>query len=109
LIKGSFIRCEVSNVLDRIVTNKLQGTFHSCSRDLTTPFDLITYLIEKARGIKNAVKPTNLNEFIKNTNSSKVRYPKFGGLKTEKTQESLGIKFSSSKEIVDKLVKQGIS
>jgi len=100
---------EVSNVLDRIVTNKLQGTFHSCSRDLTTPFDLITYLIEKARGVKNAVEPTTLDEFIKNTNSSKIRYPKFGGLKTQKTQETLGIKFSSSKEVIDKLVKQGIS
>ena len=100
---------EVSNVLDKIITNKLHGTFHCCSRDLTTPFDLITYLIEKARGVKNAVKPTNLDEFIKNTNSSEVRYPKFGGLLTKKTQETLGIKFSSSREIIDKLVKQGIS
>jgi len=100
---------EVSMVLEEIIASKLYGTYHCCSTDTSTPFDLITYLIKKARGVNDAVKPTTLDEFIKNTNSSKVRYPKFGGLKTEKTQETLGIKFSSSTEIIDKLVEQGIS
>jgi len=100
---------EVCIVLDKIIANKLYGVFHSCSKDTSTPYDLVTYLIEKARGVKNAVKPTTIDEFITNTNSSEVRYPKFGGLKTEKTQENLQIKFSSWKEIIDKLVEQGIS
>ena len=100
---------EVSQVLDKIIINKQYGIYHCCSSDTSTPFDLTSYLIEKARGVKNAVKPTTLDEFIKNTNSSEVRYPKFSGLKNEKTQEILGMKFSSWKEIIDKLVEQGIS
>ncbi|MFH1971167.1 MAG: sugar nucleotide-binding protein [Patescibacteria group bacterium] len=100
---------EVTYALEKIFRNKLYGNYHCCSSNTSTPFDLVTYLIKKARGVDNAVKPTTLDEFIKNTNSSKVRYPKFGGLLTKKTQETLGIKFSSWKEIIDELVKQGIS
>lgn len=100
---------EVALVLEKLIDEKIYGNFHCCSRDTSTPFDLINYLIEKARGVKNAVKPATLDEFIKNTGSSEVRYPKFGGLKTEKTQKTLGLKFSSWKEIIDRLVEQGIS
>jgi len=100
---------EISLVLEKLIDEKIYGNFHCCSSNTSTPFELITYLIEKARGVKNAVKPSILDEFIKNTNSSEVRYPKFGGLKVDRTQEILGIKFSSWKEIIDKLVEQGIS
>ena len=100
---------EVAITLEKLIDGKIYGNFHCCSSDTSTPFDLITYLIEKARGVKNAVKPSSLDEFIKNSNSSPVRYPKYSGLKVEKTQETLGIKFSSWKEIIDKLVEQGIS
>lgn len=100
---------EISLVLEKLIDEKIYGNFHCCSCDTSTPFDLITYLIEKARGVNNAVKPATLDEFIKNTGSSEVRYPKYGGLKAEKTQEILGIKFSSWKEIIDRLVEQGIS
>jgi dTDP-4-dehydrorhamnose reductase len=100
---------EVAMALEKLIDGKMYGNFHCCSSDTATPFDLVTYLIEKARGVKNAVKPSSLDEFIKNSGSSPVRYPKYGGLKVEKTQEALGIKFSGWEEIIDKLVKQGIS
>lgn len=100
---------ELSLVLKKIIDEKIFGTFHCSSSDTASPFELTSYLIEKARGVKNAVKPSTLDEFIEKTGSSPIRYPKYGGLKVEKTQDLLGIRFSSWKEIVDKLIKQGIS
>jgi len=99
---------EMSQVLTKLINEKIYGTFHCSSKDTATPFDLISYLLKKARNVKNIVKPTTLDEFIKNTESSLVRYPKYGGLKVEKTQKALNINFSSWREIVDKLVEQGI-
>ncbi len=64
--------------------------------------------LEKARGAKDVVKPTFLADFLK-TAPSPVRYLMFGGLKVEKTQKELGIKFSTWREIVDKLVEQRVS
>lgn len=100
---------EVSLCLEKIIEKKAFGIFHCSSPDTTSPHKLISYLIERARGVKNAVKSTTLDEFIKNTNSSLARYPKYGGLKVEKTQKILGIKYKTTREIIDELVKQGIS
>ena len=56
----------------------------------------------------DSVKKIKLEQFLEQTGSSKVRYPKFGGLKVEKTEKELDIKFSSWKQIVTKLVAQGL-
>ena len=83
------------------------GIFHASSTDTTSPYEITSYLIEKARGKKNVVKMTSLDEFLKKVDNP-ARYPKFGGLQVEATEKKLGIKFSSWREIVDKLVEQGI-
>lgn len=98
---------EISNILDTIITQNARGTYHVSSTDTSTPFELVSYLLEKARGAKNVVQKNSLEKFLKTVDSS-VRYPKFGGLKVDKTEAKLGIKFSSWKEIIDQLVKQGI-
>ena len=100
---------EACLALGKIIEGKIYGTFHACTPDTSTPFDLVNYLIEKARGVKNAVKSITLEEFIKKTGSSKTRYSKYGGLKVKSTEDKLGIKYSSWKEVIDKLVQQGIS
>jgi hypothetical protein len=69
---------------------------------------LVNYLIEKTRGVKNAVKPSKLDEFLKSGNAPNYRYPKYGGLKVSETEKALGMKFSSCREIIDKLFSQGI-
>ncbi|MEK7127512.1 MAG: sugar nucleotide-binding protein [Patescibacteria group bacterium] len=92
---------EICLALDKIIEKRTEGIFHASSSDLTTPFELGNYLLEKTRGVKNAVK-----EGFLPLNS--IRYPKLGGLKVEKTEKELGIKFSSWREIIDKLVEQGI-
>lgn len=99
-ISISFID-EIAKALDLIIEKKAKGVFHASSSDLTTPFELISYLIKQARGVDNVVQPSSLAE--------SVRYPKYGGLKVERTEQALGIKFSTWRGIVDKLIVQKIS
>ena len=82
-------------MLQKIINQKLTGVYHVASRDLTTPHELISYYISKVKaidfsGIKGMIDPN--------------RYPKYGGLDTSLTQKLLGMKFSSWKEIVEKLL-----
>lgn len=87
---------EACLAMEKIIDSKIYGTFHASTPDLSTPFELVSYLIEKARGVKDAVKKSSL--------SPSVRYQKFGGLKVEETQKSLGFKFSPWRQVIDKLV-----
>lgn len=106
-ISISFID-EVAQALDKIIEADSPGIFHASSSDVTTPYEIISYLLEKARGVKGVVKKSSIGDFLK-TVDSPVRYPKYGGLDASETSKKLAIKFSSTKEIVDKLVQQGIS
>lgn len=99
---------EACKALDKILSANHRGVFHASSRDTTTPFEIISYCLEKARGVKDAVKPITLEEFLRKTNIPNYRYPKYGGLSTAITEHKLGITFSSWREIVDKLVIQGL-
>ncbi len=98
---------EIAKALEKIIDGEKRGIFHASSRDTTTPFELVSYMIEKVRGKKNAVKPASLKEFLK-TVENPVRYPEFGGLKVENTEKRLGMKFSTWKEIVEALISQGL-
>ncbi len=96
---------EISLALQKIIDGKHYGTFHAGCPDTTTPYELVSYFIEKIRGVKNAVKSSSLDEFLK-TVDSPVRYPNYGGLKVEQTEKSLGIKYSTWREIVDQIAQQ---
>jgi len=98
---------KVAEALDKIIEGNKKGIFHASSEDTSTPFELVSYMLEKARGVKNVVKPTTLAEFLK-TVGNPVRYPKYGGLKVEKTEKELRIKYGTWKEMVDKLITQGL-
>lgn len=99
---------EIALVIDKIIEMKAFGTFHASSSDIGTPYDLVSYLIEKARGKKGAVVSTTLTEFLKKVDNP-IRYPMYGGLKVEKTEKRLGIKFRTWREIIDELIKQGFN
>jgi dTDP-4-dehydrorhamnose reductase len=96
---------EIVRVLEKVVKDKKSGIFHASSKDTTTPHELISYVIKKARGVKGAVKESSLKEFLKNTDNP-VRYPMYGGLRVEKTEQELGIKFSTWKQIADSIISQ---
>ncbi len=95
---------EACQALEKIITQKLNGVFHASSADLTTPYEIYKYLINKCRDKDFSPQTSSID-----TMTNPVRYPKFGGLKVEETEKKLGIKFSTWKEVVDKLVAQGIS
>lgn len=98
---------EACHAIQMLLESHRYGIFHASSSDTTTPYEIVSYLIEKARGKKSAVKVISLDEFLKKVDNP-VRYPKFGGLKVELTEKRLGIKYSLWRGIVDKLIKQGI-
>ena len=98
---------EACAAINKIIEGRKYGIFHACTSDTGSPHALVSYLIEKARGVKDAVKPSSLDEFLK-TVDNPVRYPKFGGLKVEKTEEALGVKFSPWKRVIDTLIEQGL-
>lgn len=98
---------EVALALKTIIDKDVKGVFHASSSNTTTPYELISYVIEKVRGKKDVVQSSSLKEFLKKVDNP-VRYPMFGGLKVERTEKELGIKYSTWKEIVDKLISQGL-
>lgn len=94
---------EVSETLKVLLEKRLAGVFHVSSINVFTPFKLATLLIEKARGVKEAVKPISVENFLKDNQS---RYPQYGGLKVEKTQKKLNLKFLKWEKIIETLSKQ---
>ena len=99
---------EAVQAIDKIISDRKYGNFHASSSNTSTPFELVSYLLEKVRGVKNTVKSQKLEKFIKSANAQAYRYPKYGGLKVEETEKALGMKFRNWKEIIDVLAKQGI-
>ncbi len=106
-ISISFID-EVCKALDKIIIDNTRGTFHVGSDDTTTPNELISYMIKLVRGVDTQLDSITIKDFLAKTNGSDVRYPKFGGLKVEETAKKLNMKFSSWRQIVDKLIAQGL-
>ncbi|MFC1625693.1 SDR family oxidoreductase [Patescibacteria group bacterium] len=96
---------EITMALEKIIEGNHKGVFHASSRDTTTPYELISYAIEKVRGQKGVVKAISLKQYLKKVDNP-VRYPMFGGLKVDETEKTLGIKFRTWKEIVDEIVRQ---
>ncbi len=87
---------EACEALRRIIENKLTGVFHVSSPDTTTPYKLISKFIKKALGKEI--------DFEKGTVSNPRRYPLKGGLDPRKTEEVLDMNFSTTDEIINKLI-----
>jgi len=98
---------EMCVTLDAIIEQNATGTFHASSSNVGSPFEIVSYLLEKARGAKDVVKPSSIVDFLK-TVDNPVRYPIKGGLKVELTEKKLGVKYSSWQKIIDILVDQGL-
>ena len=99
---------ELCTTIGKILSDKIRGVYHCSSSDTTTPYELISYLIEAKYGVKNTVKSESIHEFLR-TSDNKLRYPVFGGLKCGISQKALGIRYSTWKQIVNILVGQNIS
>lgn len=85
--------------LSKILNEELQGVFHIVSSDVTTPFDFVEYLLKRARNATAVVQKESMEEFLKV--DGRTPRPRLGGLKTEITQQKLGMKFRTWREMVD--------
>lgn len=94
---------EVTDALKILLERMSSGIYHTSSVNVFTPYKLANFLIEKARGKKEVVKPISINNFLKDSQS---RYPQYGGLKVEETQRELGIKFARWENVIETLAKQ---
>jgi len=94
---------EVTTTLSMLLEKKLSGIFHASSSNVFTPYKLANLLIKKARGKKGFIKPVSIENFLRDNLS---RYPQYGGLKVEKTQRILGLKFMRWEETIEVLAKQ---
>ncbi len=101
-ISISFID-EIAVVLDRIIQKRAYGIYHASSPDITTPYRLIFELIKLLYKDTSGLEEITLEEFLKTTKSPNYRYPKYGGLSVKRTEKDLGLKFSSTREILQKL------
>lgn len=94
---------EITEALKILLEKRFSGIYHVTSANVFTPFKLANLLIEKARGKKAFVKPISIESFLKDNPS---RYPHHGGLKVEKTQKTLNLKFRNWEEVIEILSKQ---
>lgn len=95
---------DLATPLQKIIEGSLSGIFHTVSSTTNTPFEIGKYLLEKYLGKSVEVEKGSMSEFMK----SPGRFPRplFGGLKVEKTEAALGIKFRTWQEMVDEFVEE---
>lgn len=93
--------------LSKIIENELTGVFHIASSDTTTPYEIGKYLLEKYSGKSVDLVKGSMVEFLKAP--GRTPRPRLGGLKVEKTEVKLGVKFKTCKQMVDDFVSQLVS
>lgn len=92
--------------ITKMINEELIGVFHIASSDTTTPYEIGSYLLEKYAGKPVEVQKGSMIEFLKAP--GRTPRPRLGGLKTEMTQEKLGIKLKTWREMVDEFINQRI-
>jgi len=90
--------------ISKIIDQKLNGIFHIASENTTTPYEIGSYLLEKYTGKPVEIQKGSMVEFLKAP--GRTPRPRFGGLKIEKTEKLLGMKFKSWREMVDEFILQ---
>ncbi len=95
---------DITLALGRLILLKKPGIYHVGIRDVVSYYHFGEYLIRKTRGTKNAPEKGSLKEFLKIPGRNPR--PVLGGLKTDKTQGILDIKFKSWKQTVDEFARQ---
>ena len=99
---------EACKAIEKMIKDNKTGVFHASSGDTTTPLEIISYMLEKTRKVKDVIAGITLEEYLKQSGDSPLRYPKYGGLSIKVTEQKLGMKVSSWHQIVDKLISQGL-
>lgn len=95
---------DLTEPLAKIINEELEGVFHIASSGTTTPYEIGSYLLEKYTGKKVEIQKGSFAKFVQIP--GKAPRSRFGGLKVEKTEKELGMKFKTWREMVDEFIKQ---
>lgn len=98
---------EIATTLSKIIETDSHGVFH-CASDTTTPYELISFVLDQLGEDSSVVKSASITEFLK-TQTNPNRYPVWGGLKTKITEENLETHCSTWQTIVEYLIGQGLA
>lgn len=98
---------QIAETLTKIIETDSHGVFH-CASDTTTPYELITYVVDQLGADASGIKSVSITEFLK-TQTNPNRYPVWGGLKVVLTEEALETHFSTWQTIVEHLIGQGLT
>lgn len=90
--------------LVKIIEGNLTGVFHIVSKDTTNPYEIGSYLLDKYAGKHVDLQKGNMAEFLKAP--GRTPRPRLGGLKVEVTEEKLGIKMKTWREMIDEFLTQ---
>lgn len=90
--------------LEKIIDEKIEGVLHIASEDTTTPYESGSYLLERYTGLPVKIQEGSMVEFLKSP--GRTPRPRLGGLKVEKTEELLGMKFKTWQEMIDEFISQ---
>lgn len=93
----------ISEVIETLIRKKINGIFHVASKDIFTPYELGSYLINEIRGKTDAVRGISINGYLK---AFPHRYPQYGGLLAGKTSRQLGVKLLDWKKIINPFVEK---
>lgn len=89
--------------LVKIIDSEMNGVFHIAS-DPSNPYEVGTYLLSKYADKPVEIQKGSMAEFL--AAAGRTPRPLLGGLKTEITEEKLGMKFKTWREMVDEFVNQ---
>lgn len=92
---------ELAHAIEIIIEKQLKGMFHVCTSNTATPYEFASALLKKHRNVEDVVRKSSITEFIKGKDPR--RYPQFGGLKNDDTQEALQMDFSTWEEVLELL------
>lgn len=85
--------------LVKIAEEKIEGVHHIVSSNIATSFEFVEYLLKVARDVEKVVEKGSMKKFLET--EGRTPRPRLGGLKTEKTQKKLRLKFKTWQEMVD--------
>lgn len=90
--------------ISKIINDEMTGIFHVSARDTNTPYEIASYLLNKYSGSQVELAKGLMTDFLKAP--GRTPRPRIGGFVVAKTEERLGMKFRTWREMVDEFVAQ---
>lgn len=93
---------DMSEPMTKIMQEQIQGVFHLVSKDTSTPYEIGSYLLKKYSGSPVSLEKESMVHFL--NEPGRAPRPRLGGLRVEKTENILDMKFKSWKQMTDEFI-----